>query len=88
MTNDTDNRLVALPGTLAGAQRFLHLVTKRFPPIARHAHSFTLYQGKLQLNLVSVAPCWKFTFDAEDLAKSPEHLVQEIAMLMPPKDAA
>jgi hypothetical protein len=61
---------------------FLNLVTRRFPPLARHAHSLTLYRGKLQLNLVNIAPCWKLCFDVADLEKDPARLVEEIAVLM------
>lgn len=86
MSNETDKRLVAIPSTLAGAHHFLRLVTKRFPSLDRHAHLLTLHQGKLQLSLVCDAPCWQFTFDAEDLTKAPEQLLQEIARLMPPKE--
>jgi hypothetical protein len=66
---------------------FLELLTKRLPPMARHAHSLTLQKGKLQLNLVTVAPCWKFIFSDEDLQKEPQTLVAEIARLVPPKDS-
>jgi len=87
---DQDNRIVMGMPT-AGALVLLQLLTKRFPPIHRHAHSLTLYQGKLQVNLVNVAPCWKFTLDSDDLMKPPAQLVMEIARLMPkdpPKPAA
>jgi hypothetical protein len=91
MSEDTDKRLVTLSGTLWGAQALLQMMTKRFPPIARHAHSITLFQGKLQLNLVHVAPCEKLTLDADDLNKPVAQLVLEIVNLMPkepPKTAA
>jgi hypothetical protein len=61
---------------------FLNLLTKRFPPLDRHAHSLTLHRGKLQLNLVTDAPCPKFCFDAADMEKDPAQLVGEIVGLM------
>jgi hypothetical protein len=92
MSEETDKRVVMLPGCpVVGAVQLLQQLTKRFPPIARHAHSLTLYQGKLQVNLVNTTPCWKFTLDADDLTKPAEQLVMEIARLMPkdpPKTAA
>ena len=80
-----------LPGNLSGAHTLLQILTKRFPPIARHNHSITLHQGKLQLNLVHVTPCEKLTFDTEDLQKPTAQLALEIANLVPkepPKSAA
>lgn len=68
---------------MKNALQFLDMVTKRFPPLDRHGHSLTLHNGKLQLNLVCVAPCWKFCFDATDLEKDPAKLVQEIARMLP-----
>lgn len=62
---------------------FLTLVTKRFPPLARHAHSLVLKKGKLQLNLVNATPCWQFIFDEADLEKGAEQLVAEIVRMMP-----
>lgn len=91
MNEETDKRLVPIPGTLAGAQTLLTHLTKKFPPLGRHHHSITLHQGKLQLNLVHVAPCESVTFDAEDLAKPVAQLVMEIVALVPketPKPAA
>ena len=88
---ETDKRVAVIPGTLAGAQSLLQHLTKKFPPIARHSHSFTLYNGKLQLNLVHVAPAEKLTFDVEDLAKPIAQLVLEISQMLPkdpPKPAA
>jgi len=84
MSEETDKRVAMMPGCpIVGAVQFLQALTKRFPPIARHAHSLTLHQGKLQVNLVNSTPCWKFTLDAEDLLKPTEQLVMEIARLMP-----
>jgi hypothetical protein len=61
---------------------FLELLTKRFPPISRHSHQLLLRNGKLQLNLVNVTPCWKFTFDDSDVLKSANQLVDEIARIV------
>jgi hypothetical protein len=61
---------------------FLQLVTKRFPPIPRHAHSLILYGGKPQLNLITTSPCVKICFDVADLEKDPATLVEEITKLM------
>lgn len=69
-------------------KRFLELVTKRFPPIQRHAHSLVLRAGKLQLNLVTTAPCWQFVLNEADLQKTPEQLVTDIAKLMSGKDSS
>lgn len=87
MNEETDKRLVQdlemSVSTLRGTQALLQQLTKRFPPIPRHNHSITLYQGKLQLNLVHVTPCESVTFDAEDLNKPVAQLVLEIASLVP-----
>jgi hypothetical protein len=72
---------------MKNAQQFLEMVTKRFPPLARHHHSLVLHKGKLQLNLVTVAPCWKFVFDEADLEKPAAELVTEIARLLPPRES-
>lgn len=91
MSEEADKRVFTMPGTLSGARALLQMMTQRFPPIARHAHSITLYQGKLQLSLVHVTPCEKLTFDAEDLQKPTAQLALEIANLVPrepPKPAA
>jgi len=91
MNEEQDNRIIPAGIPTAGALALLQLLTKRFPPIPRHSHSLTLYQGKLQVNLVTTAPCWKFTLDAEDMMKPPAQLVMEIARLIPkdpPKPAA
>jgi hypothetical protein len=86
-----DKRVLTLPGNVSGALLLLQQMKRRFPPIARHAHSLTIYQGKLQLSLVHVTPCEKLVLDADDLAKPIDQLVTEIARLVPrdpPKSAA
>jgi len=91
MNEETDKRLLPMPSVLAGAQTLLQQMTKKYPPIARHSHSLTLYNGKLQLNLVHVTPCESLVFNAEDLTKPTAQLVLEIAALVPrepPKPAA
>jgi hypothetical protein len=88
---ETDKRLVVIPGSLGGAHSLLQHLTRRFPPIARHSHSLTLHNGKLQVNLLHVTPAEKVTLDADDLAKPIAQLVMEIAALLPkdpPKPAA
>ncbi len=68
------------------ACELLTLVTRRFPPLKGHAHQLILHKGRLQLNLVNVAPCWKFTFSDDDLKKQPIQLLAEIVKLMAQKD--
>ena len=71
---------------MKNALQFLEMVTKAFPPLDRHGHSLTLHKGKLQLNLVCAAPCWKFSLDVADLEKDPSQLVQEVARMLPKEE--
>lgn len=90
-----DKRLVMMlemsASTLLGAQALLQQMTKKYPPIPRHAHQLTMREGKLVLNLLHVTPCESITLDAEDLSKPVAQLVLEIAALVPkepPRPAA
>jgi len=65
---------------------FLELLTKQFPPLARHAHSLTLHRGKLMVALVNTAPCSTFILNAADLEHDPAKLVREIVGLMSKED--
>ena len=73
-------------GSISGIVELLDLLTRRFPPLSGHAHQLILQKGKLQLNLVNTAPCWKFTFSEDDLKKQPVQLFAEIIRLMSIKD--
>lgn len=68
------------------AEELLTLCTRRFPPLKGHAHQLIMEKGKLQLNLVNTAPCWKITFGEDDLQKQPIQLFAQIVKLMSQKD--
>jgi hypothetical protein len=65
---------------------FLELLTKQFPPLARHAHSLTLSRGKLMVSLVNTSPCSKFILSASELEHDPAKLVRDITGLMSKED--
>jgi hypothetical protein len=76
----------AAPGSLSGVVELMTLVTRRFPPLKGHAHQLIMEKGRLQLNLVNIAPCWKITFSEEDLQKQPIQLFAQIVKLMTQKE--
>lgn len=66
--------------------KLLQLLTQKFPPLPRCAHSFTLHNGRLKLTLMVTAPAPVFFFDEADLAHEPAWLVAEIVRLTPKEE--